>query len=108
MRQLVERSRKQEAALRAKFDKATGSARRQAREQFFEFEEKRKKELDRRRDALQRALVRLATTAAKAVAEEKGVTLVLERSAVLVYGESFDVTEQVIARVNAVKLGGGS
>jgi Skp family chaperone for outer membrane proteins len=103
---LLERTKAQEDALRAKWEKSSGSAKKQAREKYVEFQKKARGELDRRRDALQSALVGLATTAAKAIAEERGIDLVLERSSVLVFSEAADVTEEVIARVNAVKLGG--
>ena len=103
---LVDRARSQEDALRVKFDKAAGSAaKKQAQKAFYEFQAKARKELDRRKDALEKALVTLATTAARAVAEEHGVELVLERSSVLVYDESSDVTEEVIQKVNEAKVG---
>lgn len=103
---LVDRARAQEDTLRAKFDKAAGSAaKKQAQRAFYDFQLKAKKELDRRREALERALVAIATSAARAVAEEHGVELVLERGAVLFYDEASDVTEEVIRKVNEAKIG---
>ncbi len=104
--QLVERTKEQEALLREKLENATGAAaKRDAKAKYTEFTEQRTKELGRRRDALEAALVRLVNTAVRAEAEERGVELVLERAAVLHFPLEADCTEAVLKRVDAVKLG---
>ncbi len=106
LEKLVERSQAQEATLREKVEQATGPAAvREAKTEYLEFTQARGKELERRRDALESALVRVANAAVRSIAEERGVELVLERAAVLHCPEGADVTDAVIAKVNSVRLG---
>lgn len=106
LEKLIERTKEQEALLRDKYESATGaSAKREAKTKHAEFTEQRAKEIGRRRDALESALVRLVNAAVRAEAEARGVELVLERGAAVFFPPEADCTDAVLARVDAVQLG---
>jgi Skp family chaperone for outer membrane proteins len=86
---------------------ATDKARRAASQALAEHGPKVRRDFEKRQAALRDALVGLSSKVVSQLAKEQGVNLVLERRAVLVFDPEADVTDEVIRRVDAVRLSSG-
>lgn len=105
MQALLRRARSDAEALKADLLKAQGAgAQREAREALLEHRRRVERELDKRRGALREALVKLAVKVTRDIAAARGVELVLEKRAAVVFDQDKEVTEAVIERVDASRL----
>lgn len=100
----LERARTTRAELVARRDKASGPARRTAQTELEGHERRARQEFERRQRSLRDDLVALVTGVVRAVADERGVGLVLERRSALVFDPQADVTDDVLARVDATRV----
>lgn len=104
LRALLRRAEQEGEALKGDLQKAGDrAARRDAERALLEHRRAVRRELDRRKGALRKALVDLARKVAKDVAAERGVELVLDAAAVVSAPTERDVTDEVIARVDAAR-----
>ncbi|MCA9549628.1 MAG: OmpH family outer membrane protein [Myxococcales bacterium] len=99
----AERSSLNEAAKKA----VTEKARRMAGDALAEHSARTRRDFEKRQGALRDALVGLASKVVAQLAKEMGASLVIERRAALVFDPTADVTDEVIRRVDAVKLSSG-
>jgi Skp family chaperone for outer membrane proteins len=105
LRAMVERTEPERAELRDRVDRAAQPAeRRAALDALLEADQRRREEIDRRREALRAAVLGLVEAVVRQVAAERGAGLVLDRRAALAFDAGADVTDEILRRVDAARL----
>lgn len=94
-------ARQQYEGLKEQAKGAQGPAQRQLLEEAARFEAQALGEIEAARASLRASLLARAEPALRQIAEARGVRLVLERSAVVLFDDAADVTAEVIAAVDA-------
>lgn len=108
MQALLRRAQSDAEALKADVQKTSGpAAQKTARDALMAQRARVERELDQRRSALRDALIKLATKVTRNIAAERGVELVLERRSALVFNADNEVTDAVIAGLDASQIAAG-
>ncbi len=101
LRAFLRRTEAQHLELTDKYVKAAGPARKAARDALLEFEAKRQAAVEKHRAATRDVLIEQARAELGLLAQARGVTLVLEKKAALVFEPSAEITDEVIQRLDA-------
>ncbi len=108
MQALLRRAQVEAEGLKADVQKATGPVpQKAARDALMAQRARVERELEQRRSALRDALIKLATKVTEDLAAQRGVELVIEGRSALVFSQDNEVTDEVIAGVDASRIASG-